>query len=210
MREANIAVDDADFEAMGIGELMELSHDAGLITLEELACYGTGAVVQAEVLEPYDESALEDLEYVDSWDHVAERERSHVYVIAFHTPKLPEELATQSEELVGTCDPVVTEGATELSFVGDHDDIASVIEAYQAAGVSPDLHRIGAFDGSSTPMDDLTPRQREVVETAIDLGYFEVPREATSDDIAEALDIDPSTVTEHLQRAQHNILAELF
>ena len=53
--------------------------------------------------------------------------------------------------------------------------------------------------------EELTDRQREVVETASEAGYYEV-REASTAAVAEELGLDPSTVPEHLQRAERNLL----
>jgi len=55
----------------------------------------------------------------------------------------------------------------------------------------------------------LTDRQREVVETAYEMGYFEYPRESNATEVAAALDIRPSTFTEHLTAAQGKLLGEL-
>lgn len=55
----------------------------------------------------------------------------------------------------------------------------------------------------------LTDRQREVVATAYEMGYFEYPRESNASEVAAALDIEPSTFTEHLNAAQSKILDEL-
>ena len=55
----------------------------------------------------------------------------------------------------------------------------------------------------------LTDRQREVLETAYELGYFEYPRESNATEVATALDIQPSTFTEHLTAAQGKLIGEL-
>lgn len=55
----------------------------------------------------------------------------------------------------------------------------------------------------------LTERQREVLRTAYEMGYFEYPRTANASEVAEELDIKPSTFTEHLNSAQSKILDEL-
>jgi len=39
---------------------------------------------------------------------------------------------------------------------------------------------------------------------------YEVPRGASTDDVAEAVGLDPSTVAEHLQRAERNLLGQLL
>lgn len=52
----------------------------------------------------------------------------------------------------------------------------------------------------------LTDRQREVLDTALREGYFEVPRECTLAEVAETLDIDKSTASEILRRAYARIV----
>lgn len=57
---------------------------------------------------------------------------------------------------------------------------------------------------------ELTPRQREVIETAHRLGYFEHPKGANAGEVAEALGITTSTFTEHLAAAQSKLLAAIL
>lgn len=69
--------------------------------------------------------------------------------------------------------------------------------------VDVSIHRLGAYEPTrETAVEALTPRQREVFETAVDVGYYEVPREATHDDLAAALDCAPSTVGRHLRHIE--------
>ncbi len=56
----------------------------------------------------------------------------------------------------------------------------------------------------------LTTRQREILETAHELGYFEYPKGANATDVAEELDIARSTFTEHLAAAQTKLLNALL
>jgi len=52
----------------------------------------------------------------------------------------------------------------------------------------------------------LTDRQRELLETAVRNGYFEVPRECTLADLAGALDIDKSTASTVLRRGEARLV----
>ena len=52
----------------------------------------------------------------------------------------------------------------------------------------------------------LTDRQREVLETAHRMGYFEHPKDANAGEVAEALDITTATFSEHLAAAQSKLL----
>jgi hypothetical protein len=54
---------------------------------------------------------------------------------------------------------------------------------------------------------DLTRRQREVIETAHRMGYFEHPKAANAGEVADELGITRSTFTEHLAAAQSKLLS---
>lgn len=56
----------------------------------------------------------------------------------------------------------------------------------------------------------LTDRQREVLQTAYDRGYFERPKRANATEIAEELGIAPTTFTEHLVVAQRKIFDDVL
>ena len=207
MREAVLNVDDADLAALGIDELVSLCRGAGLRDFEEFACYGNGSVVLVEVETPLDEERLDALAYVTRWERLSTTDETSRYLIAFTAPGVSSRAADHVDALLGTCDPDVTDRGATVSFVGPQRALRGLIDEYETAGTSPDLRRLGAYAGRTRPLDELTSRQREVVRTAYDMGYYEVPREATTNDVASELDVDPSTVAEHLQRAERNLLS---
>jgi len=206
MREALVSVDDRGLAALGIGELVDAARAADIREFDELACHGDHSVVKVEVADRIDEARLDALAYVDEWDRVTEAGETCVYLISFTAPALSDGAAEAAEDLVGTCDPVVDDRGATMSIVGPQSAIADVLEEYAAEGAAPDLRRIAGYDGRERPLADLTERQREVVETAYDLGYYEVPREGSTEAVATELDLDPSTVAEHLQRAERNLM----
>jgi predicted DNA binding protein len=57
---------------------------------------------------------------------------------------------------------------------------------------------------------DLTDRQREVLATAHEMGYFAYPKRANAEAVAAELDIDPSTFAEHVAAAQDKLLAAIL
>lgn len=208
MREAHVSVDDDELDAMGIADLVALSRAAGLRNFEELVCHGNGGTVRLDVDDRIDEAELSELDCVDDWERVSGDGDGHCYVVAFTAPDLPGSLADATDDLLGTCDPEVGEDGTTLTFVGPQEAISATIRDYEDAGVSTDLERLGAYRGSSGALSALTDRQEEVVRTAFDLGYYDVPRTASTDDVATELGLDSSTVSEHLRRAERNVLAE--
>jgi predicted DNA binding protein len=53
---------------------------------------------------------------------------------------------------------------------------------------------------------DLTAEQRETLVTAFEAGYFDVPRELTIDQLADALDVSSNAVSQRLRRASANLV----
>ncbi len=70
----------------------------------------------------------------------------------------------------------------------------------------------GDGGGDVVPVDRgrLTARQREVVTTAYQMGYFEYPRLSNASEVAEALGIVQSTFAEHLAAAQSELLGAVL
>lgn len=70
------------------------------------------------------------------------------------------------------------------------------------------LHRLTWEGDAEPPGDGLTDRQREALRTAYELGYFDIPRKASLEDVATAVDISASSVSERLRRAQTQLIEE--
>ena len=74
-------------------------------------------------------------------------------------------------------------------------------------GVSLGVRRVGTPErwphaGRSRPETDLSFAQREALETARQLGYYDHPRAATMEDIAAELDLPLTTLRYRLRRAE--------
>lgn len=206
MREAVVSIGDGEFAAIGIGELVSLCRSAGLRDVTEMSCHGTGGVLLVEVETRLGEDRLEALECVYRWELVSEAEDGFRYVLAFTAPELSDDVADHADDLVGECDPEVSDRGATISLVGSRETIRETIGEYETAGMSLGLQKLRQYDGAPGALESLTDRQREVVRTAYDAGYYEIPREATTEDVAAELGVDPSTAAEHLQRAERNLM----
>lgn len=67
----------------------------------------------------------------------------------------------------------------------------------------------GTGDSVLVDRGTLTDRQREVLKTAVEMGYFEYPKGANAGEVADALDISVSTLAEHLAAAQTKLLVPI-
>lgn len=61
-----------------------------------------------------------------------------------------------------------------------------------------------------SPLLKLTDKQLEVLLFAYKSGYFDNPRRITLRELAQILGLSPSTVKEHLRKAERKILEELI
>lgn len=98
------------------------------------------------------------------------------------------------------------DGTVVFSLFGPDNELQTAIEEVPTT-VDVSIEMVGGLaDIAITPEISLTHRQREVVSTALDLGYYEVPRSGSQADIAAALDCAPSTVAEHLRKAEAAVI----
>ncbi|ELZ88231.1 HTH DNA binding domain-containing protein [Haloferax elongans ATCC BAA-1513] len=56
---------------------------------------------------------------------------------------------------------------------------------------------------------ELTSRQREVLETAVENGYYDIPRQVSIETLATELGCSPSTISEHLRKVESKVLTRL-
>ncbi len=208
MREAVVSFGDDDLEALGLSDMVEVFEDAGLVSVEEKDCRVDGATLEVEVESEVDGEALSADEAVDDLKLVSERADSFLYLVEFTAPALEGEFGDVGDGIVGTCDPEVGESEVTSSFVGSQEVLRELLGGYDESGVRLELESFGDYDGEEDPLSALTERQREVLETAYRQGYFDTPREASTEEVAEEVGVDSSTVSEHLQRAERNLFGE--
>ncbi|APE94533.1 helix-turn-helix domain-containing protein [Halodesulfurarchaeum formicicum] len=101
-------------------------------------------------------------------------------------------------------------------YVEDMDELREVVIGVR--NTFPDVRIVRivraqeAGEGDLVLVDrgELTDRQREVLETAHRLGYFDHPKGANAGEVADELGITTSTFTEHLAAAQSKLLNSIL
>ncbi|MFB6222497.1 MAG: bacterio-opsin activator domain-containing protein [Haloarcula sp.] len=102
--------------------------------------------------------------------------------------------------------PSQTETAAVIdSFLTAHSD-AELAAKKQRESIVP----LFGFQNYASHTDSLTDRQREVLTTAHEAGYYNWPRGATAADLAELLDISEPTLHKHLRAAEQKLVATMF
>ena len=70
-----------------------------------------------------------------------------------------------------------------------------------------DVRRLGPTATVRTNDDpSLTPRQREVLRTALERGYFAVPRGCSQTDLADEFEVTPAAVSQQVRRAVRSLI----
>jgi DNA-binding CsgD family transcriptional regulator len=59
-------------------------------------------------------------------------------------------------------------------------------------------------------LSKLTSRQRQILLTGYALGYYDVPRKISSEELARHLNADKSTVVEHLRKAERKLIGSII
>jgi DNA-binding CsgD family transcriptional regulator len=59
-------------------------------------------------------------------------------------------------------------------------------------------------------LSKLTARQRQILLTAYALGYYDVPRRISSDELSRHLKVDKSTIVEHLRKAERKLIGSII
>ncbi len=160
-------------------------------------------------IEPY-KQRIQDVETIVDWTLTPVTDDSfYVFVRAEPASDEWDWILAFAHESVVVIPPVVytDAGAAVFEVLGDSNDLRSLLIDLPA-GVDTTVERLGDYDRRRSPETLLTNRQQEVVTTAVDLGYYAVPREATVADVATELEITDSTVSAHLRKAEAAVMSE--
>jgi len=105
----------------------------------------------------------------------------------------------------------VTADGIRATVSGDPDSLREAFVDVDELDVSIEVEWTGGFQPDEpSPLARLTDRQREALQVAHRLGFYETPREASYEEIGEALDCAPSTANELLRRAEACVVDELL
>lgn len=134
---------------------------------------------------------------------------AHVHFEPTETTEALLELRRSHEVVVRMPIRLLSDGRLEVTAVGDDRTLQRAIDGVPDS-LDVELVEIGEYEPSAgDPGALLTDRQLEVLDAAIEVGYYEEPREGTQADVADAVGLAPATVGEHLRRIEGKVLRSL-
>jgi predicted DNA binding protein len=191
-------------EAFELGRTLDLSA-AGAVELESLVPAGERAVpyiwvydADVEAFEAAVEgrAAVEDVSRVDTYDDRA----LYTFAWSVEADRLLDAVrAAEGHVLTATGSGDAWE--FELRF-STHDSLSAFQDRCQQRGVDLEVLRVYEPDRPGPgPWFGLTEPQREALVLAVEQGYYDVPRDCPTADLAEELGVSDQAVTERLRRA---------
>lgn len=158
------------------------------------------------------EQIMEDSPYVIS-HFTAGRDRWMAVSQFEPTEEVRRALELQRESLLVLDTPVrfTSDDHLKLTYLGTDETFSELYErSDEFEHFSLDILEIGDYEADKPSLNRLiTSRQEEVLEAAVDLGYYSEPRQASLDDIGEVVGISPGTVGEHLRKTEERVFAEI-
>jgi len=98
------------------------------------------------------------------------------------------------------------DGKLEWTVLGSDTMVKSLMRALENQKVRGEVVKISRFKGE----EELTVRQENILQIALEKGYFEFPKRITLRQLARVLDVSPATLSEILRRGQKGVLEEHF
>ncbi|WP_410765886.1 PAS domain S-box protein [Haloferax sp. DFSO60] len=206
------------FRTPDFGEILGISSELeGTVTIEKTVevseeqylAYGT---VTDEGLD-----ALKKLFEANSgWDELSLSESAsgeQTFQISLSKAPVTSEVAEQGGEVV---ESRIVDGTIHLRFhLPPGTDVRAITDVVQTAypgtkmTARRQVNRLEP-DVEDTLTNELTDRQRASLEASFHAGFFEWPRASSGEDIAELLDISPSTFHQHLRTAERKVFDSLL
>jgi predicted DNA binding protein len=97
----------------------------------------------------------------------------------------------------------VRDGVANLEITASRDRLSSLGDQLRTFGLEFEVESIRT---SVDPDSVVSEEQRRLIETALDRGYYDTPRECTLTELADHLGIAKSTASERLHRAESAII----
>ncbi|MFC4407234.1 helix-turn-helix domain-containing protein [Haloarchaeobius iranensis] len=122
-------------------------------------------------------------------------------------------LELQRESLLVVDTPIRFTSADhlEVTYLGTDEtfrELSDYVDELDSMAV--EILQMGEYEAEESSFSRLlTARQEEILEVAVELGYYSEPREASLEDIGAVVDIAPGTVGEHLRKVEERVFGEL-
>jgi hypothetical protein len=104
----------------------------------------------------------------------------------------------------------INDGQIKATFLGSAKQMRAILDSLERAAMPFRVLSLSdARFSPDSPLSHLTEKQRRVILSAFNLGYYDVPRRVSSEGLAERLNIREPTLVMHRRKAERRLLAAL-
>lgn len=105
----------------------------------------------------------------------------------------------------------IRDGRVRLTFLGNTEQVKGFLQLFEKAGAHCNVVSIEDANFSPTsPLNRLTEKQRRVLITSYRMGYYDMPRRASSIQVAQKLRLGSSTLVAHRRKAERRLLTQVL
>jgi hypothetical protein len=105
----------------------------------------------------------------------------------------------------------ILDGQVKISFVGTEQQISDFLKKLDEKEICYKIvHMTHADFAPSSPLNQLTVKQRDAMIAGFKFGYYDSPRKISTEELAKKLNMASSTLNEHLRKAEKRLLTELL
>ncbi len=105
----------------------------------------------------------------------------------------------------------IRDGNIRATFLGTSRQVRSFLQTIQKTGIRFKVIALAdAKFSPDSPLSGLTDTQIKVLKSAFNLGYYDLPKKITSDELAKKLNMRSSTFVLHRIKAERRILAKVL
>ena len=105
---------------------------------------------------------------------------------------------------------VVSKEKIVVTFAASHETMRVLLKKINLVGDIENISLQPASFSDSSVLSCLTERQKEVITTAKESGYYDVPRKTTTEELSKRLGISTATTLEHLRKAENRIISSVL
>ena len=192
-------------ENMWIGELTRQYSEATFEILAALPDKGDGVAMTEITSEQLDE-LLADMEAYDEVTGLDVLNKTEDRALVQFETTLPLLILAARDSGVPLELPFnLSNGRAVWELKASSDRLAMLSDQLEQFGISFTVDYV-QYNVEDTPL--LTPAQQEIIQKALEMGYYDTPRQCSLTDLAEEMDRAKSTVSETMHRAEEKIIKD--
>lgn len=144
---------------------------------------------------------------------ILDREKNGAYIIFIKHKPVPIDVTSTLFKSDGgyVVSTEIHENQIKIIYLGTAKQIQDILGAIRQHGVHYKIVSLtDAKFSLNSPLNGLTEKQREVLTTAFNLGYYSLPRRINTVQLAKKLNLHKSALQVHRRKAEMRLIAEVL